>query len=56
MWADIFQNNSKALLSTLGEFERTIAQLRQAIEQEDRKALEGTLAQAAMYRSAWKPQ
>ncbi|HEX4916799.1 MAG TPA: prephenate dehydrogenase/arogenate dehydrogenase family protein [Limnobacter sp.] len=56
MWADIFQNNSKALLSTLTEFERTIAQLRQAIEQEDRKALEGTLAQAAAYRSAWKPQ
>ncbi|HEX4880670.1 MAG TPA: prephenate dehydrogenase/arogenate dehydrogenase family protein [Limnobacter sp.] len=56
MWADIFQNNSKALLSTLGEFERTIAQLRQSIEEKDRKALEGTLAQAASYRSAWKPQ
>lgn len=56
MWADIFQNNSKALLATLGEFERTVGRVRQAIEQSDRKALEQVLVQAANYRSAWKPQ
>lgn len=56
MWADIFQNNSKALLAALGQFEHTISRLRQAIEQDDRKTLEQVLATAADYRSAWKPR
>lgn len=54
MWADIFQNNSTALLAMLGEFEASIAKLRKAIESEDRATLENVLGQAARYRSDWK--
>ena len=54
MWADIFQNNSAALLNMLGAFEANIASLRLAIETDDRKSLERILGQAADYRSQWK--
>lgn len=54
MWADIFQNNSAALLTMLGKFEANIASLRTAIESGDRTTLERILGQAADYRSAWK--
>ena len=54
MWADIFQNNSAALLAMLSNFENTIASLRTAIEQEDRKKLEEILGKASGYRSGWK--
>jgi prephenate dehydrogenase len=54
MWADIFQNNSEALLTMLGVFETTLAQLRSAIESQDRNQLETLLAQASEYRSQWK--
>jgi len=54
MWADIFQNNSAALLNMLSGFEANIATLRAAIENDDRAALERILAQASEYRSRWK--
>ena len=54
MWADIFQNNSAALLNMLGAFEANIASLRLAIETNDRNSLERILGQAADYRSQWK--
>jgi prephenate dehydrogenase len=54
MWADIFQNNSDALLSMLGRFEVNISSLRAAIENNDRAALEGILSRASEYRSHWK--
>lgn len=56
MWADIFQNNSTALLAMLDGFEATIGALRQAIAQGDRKTLEQVLGKAAHYRSQWNPQ
>jgi prephenate dehydrogenase len=54
MWADIFQNNSAALLSMLSGFESNIASLRKAIEGNDRATLERILALASEYRSHWK--
>jgi prephenate dehydrogenase len=54
MWADIFQNNSAALLNMLGAFEANIASLRLAIETDDRNSLERILGEAADYRSQWK--
>ncbi len=54
MWADIFQNNSHAVLSLLGDFESELARLRAAIEKGDRVLLEKTLSAAANYRSQWK--
>lgn len=54
MWADIFQNNSEALLSMLGVFENTLAQVRTAIESQDRNQLEAILGRASEYRSQWK--
>lgn len=54
MWADIFQNNSEALLSMLSGFESNIASLRAAIENNDRATLERILGQASQYRSHWK--
>ncbi|MFN7506539.1 MAG: prephenate dehydrogenase, partial [Limnobacter sp.] len=54
MWADIFQNNSAALLSMLSGFEANIANLRTAIESNDRATLERILGQASEYRSQWK--
>lgn len=53
MWADIFQNNDKALLSLLDGFEQTLAGLRQAIHNKDRKVLDETLKKASLYREAW---
>lgn len=55
MWSDIFQNNSKPLLDALSAFEATIAHMRQAIEQGDRKTLETILSSAAEYRGNWTP-
>ena len=54
LWADIFQNNSEALLSMLSGFESNIASLRTAIESNDRATLERILGQASEYRSHWK--
>lgn len=54
MWADIFQNNSAALLSMLSKFESSTASLRTAIENNDRATLERILGQASEYRSHWK--
>ncbi|HEY1057584.1 MAG TPA: prephenate dehydrogenase [Limnobacter sp.] len=53
MWADIFQNNSKALLDALSAFEATTGALRKAIENNDRSTLERVLSLAADYRSQW---
>jgi prephenate dehydrogenase len=55
MWADIFQNNSMALLAMLDAFETNLAFLRTAIQSGDRCALERILIEAADYRSHWKP-
>lgn len=54
MWADIFQNNSTALLNMLASFEDNISSLRLAIQSKDRATLERILSQASQYRSNWK--
>ena len=53
MWADIFENNDKALLHMLDGVEATLKTLRLAIETKDRKTLEQALAGAAEYRKHW---
>lgn len=54
MWADIFQNNDKALLGMLDRFEVTLASMRKAVEAHDREALDAILRQASEYRANWQ--
>jgi prephenate dehydrogenase len=53
MWADIFQNNDKALLGLLDNFEETLKQWRSAIQNKDRKFLDLALKRASEYREKW---
>lgn len=53
MWADIFQNNDKALLGLLDNFEETLKQWRTAIQNKDRKFLDQALKRASEYRESW---
>lgn len=53
MWADIFQNNDRALLQFLDRFESTLRTWRQAIVDRDRKFLDRALREASDYRATW---
>lgn len=54
MWADIFQNNDRALLSMLDRFDDALAFMRKAIENRDREALDSILRRASDYRANWQ--
>lgn len=53
MWADIFQNNDKALLGMLDRFEEVATRMRKAIESQNREELDSILKVASEYRSSW---
>jgi prephenate dehydrogenase len=56
VWRDILSANQTEVLSQITHFKQALAQLEEAIKNNDAQALQTLIAQASQVRSAWKLQ
>jgi prephenate dehydrogenase len=56
VWRDILSANQTEVLSQITHFKEALAQLEEAIKNNDAQALQTLIAQASQVRSAWKLQ
>jgi prephenate dehydrogenase len=56
VWRDILSANRTEVLSQITHFKQALAQLEEALQNQDPKALQSLIAQASQVRSAWRLQ
>jgi prephenate dehydrogenase len=56
VWRDILSANQSEVLSQIKHFKTALAQLEDALKNQDTQALQSLIAQASQVRSAWKLQ
>jgi prephenate dehydrogenase len=56
VWRDILSANQTEVLSQITHFKKALAQLEDALKNQDTQALQTLIAQASQVRSAWKLQ
>ena len=56
VWRDILSANQSEVLSQIKHFKKALAQLEDALKNQDTQALQSLIAQASQVRSAWKLQ
>ena len=56
VWRDILSANHTEVLSQITHFKQALAQLEEALQNQDTQALQSLIAQASQVRSAWKLQ
>ena len=56
VWRDILSANQTEVLSQITHFKQALAQLEEALKNQDTQALQSLIAQASQVRSAWKLQ
>ena len=56
VWRDILSANHTKVLSQITHFKQALAQLEEALQNQDTQALQSLIAQASQVRSAWKLQ